>query len=145
MGRPKNKYNVVDVRNYIMATEIEGSTKSDAFSEHVDPDIGNTKAGVVRLEKSDTYIRVKQELQKIWDNDLDSRVARARNKTVDLYTKAVDKVSKNLDSIDDSDGDALDEAILRVRSITGVSGFGKGGDSGNESPHQNYESEGLII
>lgn len=143
VGRNNKKFDPVAVQEFVIATDIMGEPRAKTFTKLIDPAIDG-KQGLKVLERSEMYQDIKEKVISQWKDNVDIKMAQAKGAAFDLYKATLDKVHKDI--IDADGGKELDDSINRVQKVLKISGFGNAPIMQQlEEPHQNYDSEGIII
>lgn len=135
----------VAIQAYIFDTEFSGKRKVDAYLEHINSEVTPVSASALAtsLEKTNIYRDVREKIA-------DPVLARQNNMMDTMKAKYYESFHKLM-----SEGDMFIEtaetrkekleAFEEQRKNLRVPSIFTGPTEGTSSPHQNYDSEGIII
>lgn len=111
----KTRRNPKNIADYIVATEVEGKTKAEAYAEHVDSDVKNPRMSAMTLEKTDEYVTMRTE---IIENANQEAVEYASKSTA-TFNKAMHKGFAKLEKMIDAaeSPDEIKSALSELRHM----------------------------
>lgn len=98
----RRPYDPGKVQDYIIATTIRGESKISAFKEYVTNDLKDPISAYQRLERSEQYINILQQVMN--DNDVETKkaLAKARRKHYERYASLLDHGDSAISTAADS-------------------------------------------